>query len=46
MQLYVRVTESFQESISKAESFIMDLLCGLSNFGQEPQRYLFDVFLI
>lgn len=24
----------------------MDLLCGLSNFGQEPQRYLFDVFLI
>lgn len=30
----------------KEDSFMMDLLCGLSNFGQESHRFLFDVFLI
>lgn len=28
------------------DSFVMDLLCGLSHFGQESHRFLFDVFLI
>lgn len=30
----------------KEDSFVMDLLCHLSHFGQESHRFLFDVFLI
>lgn len=30
----------------KEDSFMTDLLCGSSHFGQKSHRFLFDVFLI